>query len=173
MASSSSISTARSSASQRWAPREVSEPPRCKCGISTSVRRSFTPENFGRRFFGCPNYTGRENPGCGFFDWLDYPAAFEANDDALVLLIVKMQRLEEKLEAEIAKSQAKDVEIDSFKEREKLLEEKLQGSNNNLKVKDEEIKRLKENGHRLREQLIKSWVLFIFVLVVGISLGMK
>ncbi|KAB1225496.1 hypothetical protein CJ030_MR1G018611 [Morella rubra] len=118
MASSSSISTARSSANQRWAPREVSEPPRCKCGISTN-------------------------------------------------------RLEEKLEAEIAKSQAKDVEIDSFKEREKLLEEKLQGSNNNLKVKDEEIKRLKENGHRLREQLIKSWVLFIFVLIVGISLEMK
>ncbi|KAB1200166.1 hypothetical protein CJ030_MR2G025502 [Morella rubra] len=121
MASSSSISTTRSSVSQRWALREVAKPPEMQV-------------------------------------WHLHQCE---------------EHLEEKLEAEIAKSQAKDVEIDSFKEQEKLLEEKLQRSNNNLKVKDEEIKRLKENGHRLREQLINSWVLFIFVLVVGISLRMK
>ncbi|XP_057439961.1 uncharacterized protein LOC130731737 [Lotus japonicus] len=44
----------------------------CNCGVLSPLRTSWTPDNMGRRFYGCGQYQGRERK-CGFFKWHDPP----------------------------------------------------------------------------------------------------
>ncbi|XP_058742677.1 uncharacterized protein LOC131615216 [Vicia villosa] len=41
----------------------------CHCGAKATLRKSKTTKSFGRQFWGCPNFKGPVNPGCGFFEW--------------------------------------------------------------------------------------------------------
>lgn len=44
--------------------------PMCRCGVPSVMRTSMQPQSAGRQFYACPNKNA-ENPGCGFFEWLD------------------------------------------------------------------------------------------------------
>ncbi|CAH1429551.1 unnamed protein product, partial [Lactuca virosa] len=41
---------------------------RCGCGDVCKVSVAQTPENYGKKFYGCPNYKVEEED-CGFFKW--------------------------------------------------------------------------------------------------------
>ncbi|XP_052624764.1 uncharacterized protein LOC128132290 [Lactuca sativa] len=41
---------------------------RCGCGDVCKVSVARTPENYGKKFYGCPNYKVEEED-CGFFKW--------------------------------------------------------------------------------------------------------
>nr|KAJ0189752.1 hypothetical protein LSAT_V11C800444390 [Lactuca sativa] len=41
---------------------------RCGCGDVCKVFVARTPENYGKKFYGCPNYKVEEDD-CGFFKW--------------------------------------------------------------------------------------------------------
>ncbi|CAK8578845.1 unnamed protein product [Lathyrus sativus] len=43
--------------------------PMCHCGDMAVLQRVTTVKNMGKRFWGCPNYKGGMQTGCGFFDW--------------------------------------------------------------------------------------------------------
>ncbi|XP_062080217.1 uncharacterized protein LOC133784969 [Humulus lupulus] len=41
------------------------------CGFESIIRTSWTVDNPGRRFYGCPNYKRNVNDGCRFLRWID------------------------------------------------------------------------------------------------------
>lgn len=41
---------------------------RCGCGDVCKVSIAWTPENYGKKFYECPNYKVEEED-CGFFKW--------------------------------------------------------------------------------------------------------
>ncbi|KAK9274526.1 hypothetical protein L1049_021775 [Liquidambar formosana] len=43
----------------------------CYCGDRSKIWTSWTDNNPGRRFYGCPN--NKANGSCGYFNWLDPP----------------------------------------------------------------------------------------------------
>ncbi|XP_062089068.1 uncharacterized protein LOC133795630 [Humulus lupulus] len=47
--------------------------PSCDCGFEAVQRTSWTIDNAGRRFYGCPRYKRNVNDGCGFLRWIDPP----------------------------------------------------------------------------------------------------
>ncbi|KAL4311510.1 hypothetical protein GQ457_01G005740 [Hibiscus cannabinus] len=44
--------------------------PLCYCGVPAALRTSWTKDNPGRRFFGCPNFQ-KKIRNCRFFKWFD------------------------------------------------------------------------------------------------------
>ena len=47
--------------------------PVCYCGEPAAMKTSWSDENPGRRFFGCPRYRRFSNGHCRFFLWFDAP----------------------------------------------------------------------------------------------------
>ncbi|XP_058748524.1 uncharacterized protein LOC131621489 [Vicia villosa] len=43
--------------------------PICHCGDDVVLHRVNTKKNFGKKFWGCHDYKGSEQRGCGFFKW--------------------------------------------------------------------------------------------------------
>ncbi|CAN1139211.1 hypothetical protein LINPERHAP2_LOCUS11124 [Linum perenne] len=62
----------------------------CHCRMRASRRISHTAANPGRKFFGCPRYVSKVQPGCGFFVWLDDKLA-AASEKLELLRIVEFQ----------------------------------------------------------------------------------
>ncbi|XP_059281074.1 uncharacterized protein LOC132034729 [Lycium ferocissimum] len=83
----------------------------CNCGNSCLVRTSRTPNNPGRRFFGCK--IPKDKGGRGYFKWIDPSPEVE-------LLKEKLKEVEE--ERDLLKHKMKDVgdKIDSLKQKLKV-----------------------------------------------------
>ncbi|CAN1164584.1 hypothetical protein LINPERHAP2_LOCUS25648 [Linum perenne] len=63
----------------------------CHCRMKASRRISHTEANPGRKFFGCPRYVSKVDPGCGFFVWYDIGIAAAAEKQQLVRLVEFLQ----------------------------------------------------------------------------------
>ncbi|CAN1182577.1 hypothetical protein LINPERHAP2_LOCUS36048 [Linum perenne] len=72
----------------------------CHCRIKASRRISHTDANPGRKFFGCPRYVSKADPGCGFFVWYDVGIAAAAEKQHLVRLVDFLQKRVLELEHE-------------------------------------------------------------------------
>ncbi|CAN1147131.1 hypothetical protein LINPERHAP2_LOCUS15685 [Linum perenne] len=59
--------------------------------MRASRRISHTAANPGMKFFGCPRYVSKVQPGCGFFVWLDDKLA-AASEKLELLRIVEFQQ---------------------------------------------------------------------------------
>ncbi|KAL4340360.1 hypothetical protein GQ457_08G016130 [Hibiscus cannabinus] len=44
--------------------------PLCQCGVPAALRTSWTKDNLGRKFFGCPNFQKKAR-NCLSFKWFD------------------------------------------------------------------------------------------------------
>ncbi|KAL3629939.1 hypothetical protein CASFOL_026251 [Castilleja foliolosa] len=73
---------------------------RCHCGIELEVMTSWTDDNPGRRFQGCPNY--KKPSCCGFFRWVDEEVCSRSKQ-----IIPGLIRKKNKLELELASEQEK------------------------------------------------------------------
>ncbi|CAN1161825.1 hypothetical protein LINPERPRIM_LOCUS1508 [Linum perenne] len=78
----------------------------CHCRMRASTRISYTDANPGRKFFGCPRYVSKIEPGCGFFVWYDVKLAAVAEKKALVRLVDSLQNRIDELEYENKKLRA-------------------------------------------------------------------
>ncbi|XP_020082379.1 uncharacterized protein LOC109705975 [Ananas comosus] len=45
--------------------------PLCHCGLPYTIKTSWTQNNPGRRFYGCPRYRMQESNACNYFGWYD------------------------------------------------------------------------------------------------------
>ncbi|XP_058784840.1 uncharacterized protein LOC131659701 [Vicia villosa] len=57
--------------------------PICYCGGDAVIRRANTDKNFGKKFWGCINYKGFEQRGCGFFKWFNEEVVEDKCDDLM------------------------------------------------------------------------------------------
>ncbi|CAN1201563.1 hypothetical protein LINPERHAP2_LOCUS45465 [Linum perenne] len=72
----------------------------CHCRIKASRRISHTDANPGRKFFGCPRYVSKADPGYGFFVWYGVGIAAAAEKQHLVRLIDFLEKRVVELEHE-------------------------------------------------------------------------
>ncbi|XP_058778094.1 uncharacterized protein LOC131652287 [Vicia villosa] len=57
--------------------------PICYCGDAAVIRRANTDKNFGKKFWGCINYKGSEQRGCGFFKWFNEEVVEDKCEDLM------------------------------------------------------------------------------------------
>ncbi|KAF7844675.1 hypothetical protein G2W53_001580 [Senna tora] len=85
----------------------------CDCGEYAIVATSRTPENPGRRFWGCKNYPSAGN--CGFVGWYEPPVQ---NDDIVVYrLRRKIVNLEAQLEDKKKRNEEDLKKIESLQRK--------------------------------------------------------
>jgi hypothetical protein len=53
----------------------------CRCGDQLVVRQAHTGDRAGESYYSCPNWRGKETPGCGFFKWVNHPASNNNNNN--------------------------------------------------------------------------------------------
>ncbi|CAN1121234.1 hypothetical protein LINPERHAP2_LOCUS659 [Linum perenne] len=70
------------------------------CRMKAARRISHTDANPGRKFFSCPRYVSKADPGCGFFVWYDVGIAAAAEKQHLVRLLDFLEKRVFKLEQE-------------------------------------------------------------------------
>ncbi|CAN1768757.1 hypothetical protein LINPERHAP1_LOCUS10799 [Linum perenne] len=68
--------------------------------MRASRRISRTETNPNRKFFGCPRYSSKVDPGCGFFVWCDVKMAAMKEKQDLVRTIDLLRNRVEMLETE-------------------------------------------------------------------------
>ncbi|CAN1761428.1 hypothetical protein LINPERHAP1_LOCUS7904 [Linum perenne] len=68
--------------------------------MRASRRILHTDTNQGRKFFRCPRYISKVEPGCGFFVWYDVKVAAVAEKQHLVRLLDFLQKWVGELEYE-------------------------------------------------------------------------
>ncbi|KAL3622638.1 hypothetical protein CASFOL_034049 [Castilleja foliolosa] len=91
---------------------------RCHCGIQLEVMTSWTDDNPGRRFQGCPNY--KKPSCCGFFRWVDEEVCSRSKQ-IIPGLIRKKNKLELELATEQEKLKCVQRSLNVSKEKEKKL----------------------------------------------------
>ncbi|KAL2485827.1 GRF zinc finger containing protein [Abeliophyllum distichum] len=102
---------------------------RCYCGVHCVLKTSWTDENPGRRFLGCPNF--REGGGCNYFDWIDPPIPNRKKSTFLSLLRrnesseVRLHRIENKWEFVEGEMQMLRADVDRLEVERQSLEENL------------------------------------------------
>ncbi|XP_058782826.1 uncharacterized protein LOC131657445 [Vicia villosa] len=72
--------------------------PKCGCGDMATLRRASTVTNYGRQFWGCRNYKGSTQPGCGYFQWF-YDDAEDEKDHFMRNQKSRLEKLEHDIDA--------------------------------------------------------------------------
>ncbi|KAL3644635.1 hypothetical protein CASFOL_009815 [Castilleja foliolosa] len=137
----------------------------CFCGLRAPMWTTWTDDNPGRRFIGCPNYKDSSS-NCKFFAWVDP----EINEGA------KKSVLANRLRSEI--SMLKE-------ERKRLIAEasmELKQKCNKIEKLKAKVEALKYDKHQLKVEMnkcmqrVRLLILLVFVLcvvIVGICIGMS
>ncbi|KAJ0825832.1 putative DNA topoisomerase transcription factor GRF family [Helianthus annuus] len=110
----------------------------CRCGKEAIILTSWTDNNPGRRFYGCPD----QGSTCGFLGWYDLTRCQRCVD-----IIPGLLRARKNLEA------ANRVLVDRIKVTEdanRVLEEKIYHS--------------ESNSRKLKKMLVYSWIGFMLIM---------
>ena len=88
----------------------------CYCGLPSIMKTSWSADNLGRRFRGCPLYGNLENVvPCRYFDWVE-PTLSSRARIVVVGLLKKIREMERK-EIERIERERTEMEMKKRKER--------------------------------------------------------
>ncbi|XP_058742869.1 uncharacterized protein LOC131615726 [Vicia villosa] len=126
-------------ANLRWRPV-------CGCGEIALLRRASTSTNFGKQFWGCRNYKGSTQTGCGYFQWF-FDDVMDEKDQYMKMQNSRMEKIQ--------------IELDAAK----MELVTLKATNDRLKQKTRELKKMLNS-----EKNWKRLFCVILVLVIWKSL---